>query len=263
MKYNKIILFSSIALIFSLLLRFFQLNYIIEAATGFYKPEYSSVGNIMLIFIFVAIISASLFSYTSHRSPSNPPKKSIPVSICSFTLSIVTLLHLRLENYPQILTSWQISLLRLFGIATVVFFLLFGISLITTYKLHSFLTIIPILYLVARVICDFISISSLALISDNLLLMTAYCSSLLFMLNLARLYIVPDDDRNFKKLLFSGTMSASFCLVQSLPHIVTNLTNGYSYLHSSMIENLFILILGIFVLIFTLTHFSYKKLHNA
>ena len=101
----------------------------------------------------------------------------------------------------------------------------------------------------------FINTSSLAHISDNVLLLAAYCAVLIFFLNYAKLYNNIDNEKNFRKMLASGLVSASLSLTQSLPHIVVNIASGNKYLHVSHISNISVLLMGIFVLTFLVSHF--------
>lgn len=51
MKYEKILLFSSIALPAVMLMRFLQLFFTVDVKTGFFKSEYEDAGRCLLVLI--------------------------------------------------------------------------------------------------------------------------------------------------------------------------------------------------------------------
>lgn len=259
MKYGKIMLFFSVSLAFSLLLRLLQLFFVVETTTGFFKPEFETIGLCLIIAIFVSVILAAAFAFTAHRCPQNACKNCKVLGIVSLIFSITLLIQIFFETFTLGVRFWQICLLKLLGVLTVAFFAAFGARQFIKFDIPKEAAIIPTLYLIIRIICDFTKISSLALISDNILLMGAYCSGLWFMLQFAKFYNKTDDDKGFRKLLGSGILASCLCITQSVPHIIMNFWTGYSYLHTSVAENLAILAMGVFVLAFVLTHFSKKN----
>lgn len=259
MKFKKIILFFLVALPLSVALRIIQLTYIIETSTGFFRQEFEAYGGYMLAVIFAFSLAVAIFAFTSHRSPEHPPKPNIALSLTSAALGFSILYELAAESFPAVVQGWQITLLHITGIATAAYLVAFAVKKFVDFPLPPVCSVIPTVYLILRVICDFTSISSLALISDNLILMAAYCVSLLFMLNLAKLYNGVDREYNFRKLMASGLAAIILCFTQSVPHIVINVVTGFSYLHTSMAANVTVLFWGLFISAFVFSHFSYKN----
>ena len=58
MKQNKILVFFGISLIFSTMIRYIQINYTVDFATGFFKIGFETLGYFML----AAIIAVALIS---------------------------------------------------------------------------------------------------------------------------------------------------------------------------------------------------------
>lgn len=259
MKYKKILLFFLIALPLSIGLRLIQLLFTVEAKTGFFLPEFEKYGVYILVIIFAFSILTAIFAFSSHRSPQNAPKPNIFMSVSAVLLSLSVFYEINNETFPLIIKEWQRNALFIFAVATGVFFILFSAQRFIDFKLPRSFFIIPTVYFVARVVCYFTATSSLALISDNLILMATYIAILIFMLQFTKLYNNIDTERNFRKLMASGFASVIFCFTQSLPHIIMNFVTDFGYQHTSMIANITILFTGIFILAFCLSHFSYKN----
>lgn len=259
MKFGKIITFASVCLVLNLILRSFQLRYTIEITTGFFRHSLADFGAIMLGIIFFAALCSAAFAFLCCNSPENPPLPSLPLGISALLLGVLVLVQVFLETFSSVVPIWQVVLIKLFGFASGAFLVVFGLLKFVKIKFPRILYIIPTIYFIFRIIGVFVNISSLALISDNLLLMAFYCSALWFWLQFAKLYNYNYDEKAFRSLLASGILTVQFALTQSLPHIIVNIVTGSNYLHTSVIENLAVLLTGVFVAVFTLCHFLNNK----
>ena len=259
MKFGKIITFASVCLVLNLILRSFQLRYTIEITTGFFRHSLADYGAIMLGVIFFAALCSAAFAFLCCNSPENPPRPNLPLGISGILLGMAILAQVFLEVFSNVVPVWQVILIKLFGFASAAFLVVFGLLKFVKIKFPRILYIIPTVYFIFRLIGVFVNISSLALISDNLLLMAFYCSALWFWLQFAKLYNFNYDEKAFRSLLASGILTVHFAFTQSLPHIIVNIVTGSSYLHTSVVENLTVLLTGVFVAIFTLCHFMSNK----
>ena len=256
MKYKKIMLFFSVALLLSLVLRFIQLQYAVDSLTGFYKAEFLSLGSYITLIILAFAAMAAIFSFTSHRSPDHPPKLNIPLGFCSVIFAISIITEMLLEGFPQNSILWQAILLKISGILLVAFLTVFALKRFIAIPIPSVCYSLFAIYLMFKLISCFSAVSNLALISDNILLIGAYCSSLVFAVCFAKLYNGMDAEKGFKKLMASGLVSVVFCFTQSVPHIIYNLLNGNSYLHTPLRTSFGVFFLGVFIFSFLLSHFS-------
>ncbi len=259
MKHYKIMLFFWLALPACVLLRMLELCFTVDTATGFFLREYRTVGLCLLILIFVFCAVAVLLSFASHRNPEKPPVRSLWLAIASFLVGGLTAYELFTESFAGTVLPWQLALLGITGVAAVLFFFAYGVSLLGLLHLPPLAAVLPPLYLIVKIICTFTAVSSLALISDNILLLAAYCVSLLFFLSFGKLQNDLDTEKNFKKLLAWGLSGALLCTTQGLSHVLFYLGTGGTYRHTSLSANLSLLGMGIFALVFTLTHFSAKN----
>lgn len=256
MKYKKIILFFCIALPASILMRLLELYFTIDTKTGFFKPEYKNIGYYLLILIIAFCTVTALLCFTSHRNPEHPPRKNPILGAASFLMAAGLGLDLFGESFVEAIMKWQTAVLMVSGLASIVYFIAFGVGMFADINIPPVCTAVPTVYFIARIICSFTAISSLALITDNVLMLAAYCVALLFFLCFGKLYNKIDVDYNFRKLMAAGLSSVTLCFTQSIPHIIINIMSGNGYLHTSNASNISLLITGIFIGVFTFSHFS-------
>ena len=256
MKYGKIVLFFCIALPVSVLLRTLQLFFTVDAATGFFKNEYMGVGSLLLVLIFAVCAATAIICFTGHRAPDRPPQKNIFICLSSFLMAAAVGIELFAESFSGTVMAWQLALLMLTGVASIVYFAAFGLAGFISLSLPAVCAVIPAFYFIMRIICSFTAVSSLALISDNLLLIAAYCVLLLFFLCFGKLYNDIDSEYNFRKLMASGMVSVILCFTQSVPHIIINFVTSNGYQHTSNAANFALLAAGIFTAVFVFSYFS-------
>ena len=258
MKQNKILIFFGLSLVFSTLIRYIQINYTVDFATGFYKIGFETIGHIMLAAIIAVALVSVIFGKIAVKRPEKQIKNGIPLSIVSFLPALSIGYEVFLAEMPLITNPILSLLLKLTGLLSVIFFLVYGVSDYINFKFPSICTVIPCFYIIIKIICDFTSISSLALISDNILLMGAYCFILLFMLNFAKFYNNIDENTNFRKILATGIGASVLCISQSIPYFITNISNDWKYNHVTPWENISLLSIGIFITTFILSLFLKK-----
>ena len=256
MKYNKIILFFDTALVLSVIVRFLQIRYTVDFETGFFIHNSAGIGYFMMAVIFAVALISAIFAMTYYKDPEHPPKSGMVLGIASFLPAIAIFWDFFTGNTSSIIIPWQATLLKITGFASIVFFILYGIGKFTDLRLPEITTAIPCIYIIIRIISDFAAISSLAIITDYIFLIAAYCVMLLFFLNFTKLYNRIDTEQNFRKILASGLSASILCLSQSLSHFAINLVLGSKYNHVSHISNFGLLSFGIFILVFVFTHFS-------
>ena len=256
MKQNKIMLFFAISLVFSTIMRYIQINYTVDFTTGFFKIGFKKIGYFILIAIIAVAILSAFFGGTAIRRPKGSPKKNIPLSIASFFCAVTIGYQVFGPQTILIISPILSVLFKLTGLAAFGFFLAYGIGGFVDFKIPPICSVIPCVYVIIRIICDFTGIASLALISDNILLIIAYCMILLFMLNFAKLYNNTDQNTNFRKISATGIGASVLSVSQAVPYFITNIIKDGQYNHVSPSENLSILSFGVFITVFLLSHFS-------
>lgn len=259
MKYKKIIFLFAVFLPVSIVLRLVQLSFTIDYSTGFFVREFASNGEAMLWVVVALCFAPAVFALFSHRSPENAPPPNIALSVASFAAAFSVIYELIFEEFAPNVMEWQMFAVKVAGIATALFFIAFGLLRFVHFKLHPICMVVPAAYFILRMICDFTTISSLALISENLLLMLTYSMILLFFVQFAKLYNGLDSEYNFRKILSAGISAIILGMTQTVPHLVLKLTTGYSFMHTSLAANVNIFFIVIFIAVFIFSHFSYKN----
>ncbi len=259
MKLNKIITFFCIGMPICVALRIFQIAFTIEFETGFYINKYAVIGKVisLVIYVFCALLCVFCFKY--YKAPEKPPKDNVYLTVMSVLMSLGTLAQAFFDVGYGITAVWQILLIRVLGLLTALYFVGFGFKKYISQEFPPLLHIIPCVFMIVRTVFVFINTSSLAHITDNVLIIAAYCIVMLFFVNFAKLYNNIDTEKNFRKLLATGLMSVNLCFTQSFSHIVINLASGNRYLHVSHIANISTLLMGGFILVFLVSHFFIKQ----
>ncbi len=260
MQLKKITTFFLITLPLSALLRFFQLKFIIDPKNGFFYPEYETIGIVSTVIIFLLVAASVIFSFNAFRSPESAPKENIPLNIASITLGGVIILSTLFENTPVTTSQALTSLKSIFAVLAAAFFIAFGTQKYLKFKLPEIFCCLPVIYFVLSAISKFTVIASIALITDNLILITSICALMLFFLHYAMLYNNMDAEKNFRKLLASGTAAAMLSVTQSAVYFIYNGITAFEQAHTSVFVNLELLAAGIFVIIFLFSHFTQKKI---
>ncbi len=263
MKYKNILIYFYLALPISVFLRGLQLFYTIDAPTGFFKPEYREVGFYLIVMIFAVCFAMGILCFLGHRSPEHPPKGNPLLAVAAFVAAASVAIELLGASYVSLIRGWQSALMLLIGVASVCYFIFLGICSLIKKTYFPPLAIIPATYFITLIICNFTSISSLALISDNLLLLASYCVMLLFFISFGKLYNKLDAERNFRKLMAYGMASIILCFTQSIPYFVINVFKNNTYNHTSLSTNISLFAMGIFITVFVFEHFSSKNLTKA
>ena len=260
MKLNQIILFFALVLPASIVMRLYQLLFTVDSTTGFYTIESGNNGVILLIFIFLFCFATYIFATFAHSKPEQPPSKNVFLSISAVLLSFAIFYDIKSISLTANLLPWQSTLLKIAGSITAIYLITYAVLPYTNTKTPPILNTLPTIYIIIKIICDFTSISKLALISDNILLITTYCVLLLFVLNFAKLYNGIDNEYNFKKLLSFGLVSIILCFTNSIPYFIMNIITNNQYTHITLSTNIVILFFGIFISVFLLSHFSKNNL---
>ena len=259
MQYKKLMLFFSVSLPFAILLRFFTLKFIIDSSNGFFTTDNQVLGLVATIILFVIALLICIFSFTTHRQPPHPPKANYYLSALSFVLSGVVFYDtFFVKTVSEV--SPILNILRLiFAICAIIFWLLYAAKSFVSIKIPSFCYLFPCFYMILKTIVEFTRISTIALITDNLLLISALCSITVFFLQFAKLYNRVDTEKNFRKTLASGLVSVFFCIMQSVAFFIYNILSNFENIHTSVSANITLLIFGLFIMTFILSHFSQKN----
>lgn len=259
MQYKKLMLFFFVTLPFATLLRFFELEFIIDPKNGFFTTDNQVFGLVATIILFAIAMLICIFAFTTHRSPEHPPKHNYFLSATSFCLSALVFYDTFFVKTISESSSIFNILKLIFAICTIIFLLFFAAKSIFAIKIPDFCYLFPCFFIIVKTITEFTRIASIAIITDNLFLISAFCSVMVFFLQFAKLYNNLDTEKNFRKILASGLVSVFLCTVQSVAYFCFGFLNNFENVHTTVSTNILLLGFALFIVAFTLSHFSKKN----
>ncbi len=250
MKFNKIMIALSVALPICVAVRILQIVFTIEYANGFYSTGKELSGNAALVFIALVGAVFAVLSFFGEKINAKVPKSNLLTTISSLIVAVALFGELFGENMPMTMPAMQVLILKTVTAFTAAYFVAFATTGFTEFKMPTILHAVPCFYAIAKTIFTFINISSLALISDNILLIASYCALMLFFINRAKLYNRLDKANIFTKIFATSAVCAIFCITLSLASIVINIVSSTPYLHTDTAVMRAVFSLGLFVIVF-------------
>lgn len=259
MKHNRILFFFSVSAVLSLVLRIVQIYFSIDKGTGFFKKEYTPEAQYILVVIFLFALALFIFSLKSHRAPASPPQGSFLLALASVVAAGGILYELFTHSIKIIAPTWQILALSVSATLCAAWLVLFAAHQIFGATVPAALAVFPTVYMIFKMIFEFMTVSSLALVSDNMFSLFAMATVMLFMLNLTKLFTASAKDKGFRLLLGWGFVASLICLTQSTSHFLIRIFTGENFAHVAYPSLINMFTLGAFILTFILTHFSQKN----
>lgn len=252
--------FFSISLLACLVIRTLQLLFTVDGATGFIKAEYRPIGIAMMLILFLAVIVSVIIGISVRRCPLKMPKVSPLLGISSMLMGAAILYEVFSISVLRNSNIYQIIALEAFGCFAGIFFIAYGLKAFVKFKMSPVFFVIPVLYWAIKLIYVFTNISSLALITDNILLCVCYCGVLVFMLEYAMLANKINVERTSRILMASALCAANLSLVCSLPRFIAIVTGHTEGLHESVSSMVTVLFTGVFIILFMWHYFRNKNL---
>ena len=268
MKYKHIMLSLGVSLPICVMLRTYQLLFMIEGKTGFVGKNYTFLSAAVMVVIFAAIAINAVLGTTVHKSAKDMPKVNLFLGISAMLLGGAIVYDAIGYAVDAPIMGWQTVLFVVMGCVCSIWFMAYGAKAIYNYELPAITYTIPVVYWAAKFIVLFTSISPLTLITDNVFVIISYCVILAFMFEFAKVANNIDKDTTYKKLMASGITSVMLCFVSALPRFIATGTGNTESLHDSVSSVFATLITGVFVLVYIISHFwdlgpSHKKNSHA
>lgn len=233
--------------------RVLQLAEIVEYENGFFTEEKRVFGVVLSVLIVFVCGAVAFLNGKAVKSYEHPPKNNIFLSIGAGLLAIALLNEAFNQDFPVTVTPFQIGITRMVTVITAAYFIVWAVSCFVKITFGPMVHIIPIIYLIIKTIFTFIGISSLALISDNALLMAGYCLSMLFFINYGKLFNGINRENNARKLLGVGFPASIICISQSVSYFLVNIFGKEKYMHSDLDVIFTLLFIGLFILTFVIS----------
>lgn len=255
MNFKKIITFFCVGLPLCTVLRVLQIVKTVEYQNGFFYGEQKALGTVLTVFIALVCVLIAFCGNKAYKMPQKPPKSNVALSVCALSVAVSLFAEAFNQAFPVTVAPWQMGVTRIVTVCAAAYFVVVAINGFINIKVAPMVHVIPIVYAVIKTIFTFIGVSSLALISDNILLMGGYCLLMLFFINFGKLYNNIDDERNFRKILSTGLTASLICVSQSAAYFIVNVFSSEKYLHSDMNVIFTLFCLGVFAAVFVISHF--------
>lgn len=242
---HKNVKISVVFILVAFILRATQVLTAIDFKTGFYNRDNSTLGLVLTIAVCVLCVASALFSCKSLHIDKFKTVKSMP--IISGLTALTLLYELVAEKFTIQGLAWQVILMKCMGFVAALYFLLFALAILLKVKIPDILHTIPAIYMIMRIICSFINISSLSLIAENIFFIAALCCALLFFVSYAAFYCLDDHD---KTLNFRTVLAFSLCFITAGSNIIANIVVEKGYNHIPIYSQLVLMSLSLFIAAF-------------
>ncbi len=262
MRFKHIMWFFAVTLCSATFIRTLQLLFTIDAETGFIKSEYRTVGIVMTVIICVAAFASVAVGASVRRCPIKMPKVKPLLGVGAILLGVSVLAEVFAPATVSSSNLYVVIALEAFGFFAGAFFIAYGLKAFVDYKLPTPLFMIPVIYWAIKLIYMFMSMATLSLITDNILICAAYASSLVFMLEFAKLANKINIETTSRMLMASGMCSTVFSFTTSFPRLAVVATGNSAVLHESVFSAVTMLVTGIFTVLFIVYYFRNKNLSH-
>ena len=252
LKKSTLIIFG--AAVSAFVLRILQIFFTIEQSTGFLKTKKTELG-IFLTCVVVAlcVLAAVVARICDFEANSGREKGALTAIVCGIA-SIAFFYEAFNEKFVFPATSWQAVAMKTIGFFTAVYFAALLFSNLFGFKVPDFCHLLPAFYMIIRIICSFIGISSLSLIIENIFLIASYCAVLVFFISYAAdkcgVFI------NGTSFYMRSVLAFLLCLVTAIPNLIANATSLGGYSHIPLSSQVVLTAITLFIAVFKFKKFS-------
>ncbi len=239
------------------IMRIVQNLIMVEAQTGFFVQDYSSIGTAMLIFMAVVIITVSIFARFCKDKPTRAPEPNLLIGVAYAVLAVAVFYELFFTEISKNIPFWQVAVHLVLGVASTVTFLVFAVAGIRNVSRPGMLGIIPVIFWGMKLIIIFSNYSSLSTIAENVFELAALCGILVYVLSLAKLQNGVQPERTNSEFLSISVMSFMLCAVYSIPQMFLYLTGNRRLAHTTNVTFITSGAVMIFIVVYII--FAYRK----
>ena len=252
MNFKKAVIFLGCAAPVCALLNCLVMFFTVETSSGFFRTGYSSLAVLMLGIVAVLIILSAV-AFSRIKQPNSPAFWPYIGALLSVALGICFLAE-AFKFTPLVGTTPTLAaLIRIFAVLSGIVFVWRGVNELSFVPILREIYIIPIIYMILKVVTTFIAYAGVATIIETVFELFAICAMLIFTLNFAK----SQNGITNKK---GAGLSAPLCVVCALviltqiaPYAVNYFAKEEALLHAnslftptSVVLSLFIISVSIF-----------------
>ncbi len=252
MNFKKAVIFLCCAAPLCALLNCLVMFFTVEAESGFFRLGYASLATLMLALIAVLILLNAV-AFSKIKRPVEPAFWPIVTCLLSVVLSLC--FFAEAFNFIPLagVSPTFAGFIKIFAVLSGIVFVWRGANHLSFIPMFKEIFVIPVIYLILKVVATFIAYAAVATIMETVLELFALCAMLIFMLNFAKR---ENKIKNKKGSSFSLPLSivcAMFILTQIVPYIANHFAKEEILLHAnslytptSVVMFLFIISVSIF-----------------
>lgn len=210
-------------------LRIYQLLFIVEEDTGFYKSVDWSVYLLFGLAAAAVIVPYILVALSKNVPASRPFRCKSRFTAASALIFAAGILLDVIASFAEFLGTLNFSVLftAVFGVMAAVYMLIFGISYIDgkiSYSQHKLLALSPLFWSLSRMIMRFVRKIAYVNVSDLMYEIFALAFMMLFFLSFARISSGLSNKRAMRALYSAGFAAIFFCAMLNIPRLILLVT---------------------------------------
>lgn len=202
-------------------------------------------------------VGAGLFI---RRCPEKPPKSNAFLSGASLVFGGWILIEAFTAVSPSSVPLWQPLLMNIFGAFSSLLLIAYAAAPLLKKEIPGILFILPVLYMMMRMIWIYTALNTLALTVEHIFLLLACGATLIFMHQLAKLFCGLGGENHFKHIMIAGICAVIFDADYAIPNIIAEIKGAQPLSGESVASELLILLSALFILCFLLCYFSKRNL---
>lgn len=248
MKTFRSFIVFSVGTVLLLLLRTWQLLFMFETATGFYKPQYSPVGAIICEATFVLVLALIVCFPLLQKVQFVCHFEKRPFMIVASLLTSFTYI------YNASCLAFTFGILSIDFILTLLaglFFFLYGLFGFLKITMPLVFSLAPLPLWLYKLFVVFLAQSGVSRFTENAYEIITLCVILLFLLNCAKFLSNVEKQHSLRFLTATGFLTATLCFIYTIPRYLVSVLGASQFLHHSLQPDVTVLGTGIFALALT------------
>lgn len=247
------------AVLVTLPIRVYQMLYVIDDATGFFKEGSMSVPilTVLLVMALAAILVSAFLSGDLFAGAILPRKRTVG-GIAALAMGVMLLLSSLNGSVVQLgrgVVTVQQTVYFVFSIITAGAFLLMGVNFIMGkgYALNGVFALVPVIWACVRLTKQFLEFTTIANISENLYDILMLVFTVLFLFYHAKVLAGMSARKSLDRAVGFGLCAALFAILCTIPRFVLTLNNGGERLGATAQPTLLDLVLAVYIVIMVAT----------
>ena len=252
MNFKKAVVFLCCAAPLCAMLNCLVMFFTVETSSGFFKMGYASFAALMLGLIAVLILLSAV-AFSKIKRPNEPA--FWPIVSCLLSVVLGLCFFAEAFNFTPLAGVSPIfaGFIKVFAVLSGIVFVWRGANCLSFVPIFKEIYIIPVVYLIMKVVAAFIAYAAVATILETVFELFALCAMLIFMLNFAKHENGIKNKKGGSLFLPLSVVCAIFIITQIAPYIVNHFAKEEILLHAnslfsptSVVISLFIISVSIF-----------------